>query len=490
MHALRAQRQQGGAGELAIVLHAHMPYVEGYGTWPFGEEWLHEAIARCYLPLLELLEEGAPLTLSLTPVLCDQLEAPGLADRFKRFVREVRAHTHKEDACGLRAAGQPALAAELERCQREYEQAVAQLDAHQGDLLAALGPHVRFTSAATHAILPLVASDALARVQVQSGVRAHRARFGAHWRGGFWLPECAHAPHIEPILAEAGARVVCVEWTQALGAGAIAHLRPYAGVGGLVLVPIDRLLIDRVWGAQGYPAHGVYRDTHRRTVHNHNPWANDGSAYDHDRALAQAQRDARDFAGALAERLRAGCAALGEGALVVVAADAELFGLWWYEGVAFLRALAAECRQLGLTVAHLDQASALSAPPAPLPSGAEGQAQEEARAGWPTSWGTAGDLRTWSTACAEVRAMASATRAAELELLRRGAAAGGVALRELLALQASDWAFMVARGEALPYARERFAGHRRALCAALAGAPGPPPRNLARFADVAMLELP
>jgi hypothetical protein len=28
-----------GAGELAIVLHSHMPYVEGFGTWPFGEEW-------------------------------------------------------------------------------------------------------------------------------------------------------------------------------------------------------------------------------------------------------------------------------------------------------------------------------------------------------------------------------------------------------------------------------------------------------------------
>jgi len=72
-------------GSLAIVLHTHMPYVEGFGTWPFGEEWLWEAIAGCYLPLLDLLDTGAPLTLSLTPVLCDQLEAPGIAERFERF---------------------------------------------------------------------------------------------------------------------------------------------------------------------------------------------------------------------------------------------------------------------------------------------------------------------------------------------------------------------------------------------------------------------
>ena len=80
------RRRGGTRGELAIVLHTHMPYVEGFGTWPFGEEWLWEALATCYLPLLELLERGAPLTVSLTPVLCDQLEAPGVGERFARFV--------------------------------------------------------------------------------------------------------------------------------------------------------------------------------------------------------------------------------------------------------------------------------------------------------------------------------------------------------------------------------------------------------------------
>ncbi|HEY0345955.1 MAG TPA: hypothetical protein VGC59_14970, partial [Solirubrobacteraceae bacterium] len=72
------------SGELAIVLHTHMPYVAGFGTWPFGEEWLWEAIATSYLPLLELLDSippTPPVTLSLTPVLCDQLEEPGALER-------------------------------------------------------------------------------------------------------------------------------------------------------------------------------------------------------------------------------------------------------------------------------------------------------------------------------------------------------------------------------------------------------------------------
>ena len=53
---------------LSIVLHTHMPYVEGFDTWPFGEEWLWEALASVYLPLLRVLP-GAPVTLGLTPVL-------------------------------------------------------------------------------------------------------------------------------------------------------------------------------------------------------------------------------------------------------------------------------------------------------------------------------------------------------------------------------------------------------------------------------------
>jgi predicted glycosyl hydrolase (DUF1957 family) len=34
-----------------------MPYVEGFGTWPFGEEWLFEAVATSYLPVLAVLDD-------------------------------------------------------------------------------------------------------------------------------------------------------------------------------------------------------------------------------------------------------------------------------------------------------------------------------------------------------------------------------------------------------------------------------------------------
>ena len=237
-------------GRLAIVLHSHMPYVEGFGTWPFGEEWLWEAVATSYLPLLALLERGAPLTLSLTPVLCDQLEAPGALDRCRAFLRDVRPASHRLDAEAARAGGDEAVAREIERAAGDYARA---LDALPSDLLGALRPYAAWTSAATHAVLPMLATDAAVRLQVRTGVAAHRARFGA-WRGGFWLPECGYAPWLDPLLEEAGVHAVCVDLTDVLGRGDPRHLRPLATEGGPLLVPIDRATVELVWSDGGYPA--------------------------------------------------------------------------------------------------------------------------------------------------------------------------------------------------------------------------------------------
>ena len=41
--------RDGSVGDLAIVLHSHMPYVEGFGTYPFGEEWLFDAVIRSHV---------------------------------------------------------------------------------------------------------------------------------------------------------------------------------------------------------------------------------------------------------------------------------------------------------------------------------------------------------------------------------------------------------------------------------------------------------
>jgi 1,4-alpha-glucan branching enzyme len=453
-------------GRLAIVLHTHMPYVEGFGTWPFGEEWLWEAIATSYLPLIDLLDAGAPITLSLTPVLCDQLEAPGAIERCRRFLTEVRPASHALDAD---AAGDPAVAAELRRAAGDYERAARRLPA---DLLGALAPHAAWTSAATHAVLPLVATDAGLRLQIRTGVQAYRARFGDRWRGGFWLPECAHAPWLHGRLEEAGVHATIVELTDVLGLGDERHLRPLATDDGPLLVPIDRCMVDLVWSAGGYPAGDAYRDSHRRTARDHHPWANDGAVYDVTRADAQARADAEDFVARAAARVAGG-------GLCVCALDTELLGHWWHEGPRWLGHVVAATRPAGLSLVHLDDALADAAPAAPL-----GELDRV------TTWATTRDLSTWSAPA--VADLAWASRHAELDVVAAGARASGRALRELLALQSSDWAFLAARGTAGAYPRERFAGHLAALRAALDDrddAHGSAVRNLAPHLDrAAMLE--
>jgi 1,4-alpha-glucan branching enzyme len=454
-----------------------MPYVEGFGTWPFGEEWLFEAMATSYLPLLDVLDGpgGGAITLSLTPVLCDQLAADGLGARFKAFLTDVRRASHALDVDGCRASGHDDLAAALERGAQDYERALERFASLEpaGGLLGALAPHAAWTSSATHAVLPLVATDAGVRLQLSAGIDAHRARFedttpGRPWAGGFWLPECAHASWLDRLLEEAGVHAVCVDLTDVLGGpGASGHLRPRRTEAGPLLVPIDRQTMELVWSDGGYPADGAYRDYHHRTTHDHHPWANDGSVYDRDRAAARARVDAAAFVAAAQERVAGG-------GLSVCALDTELLGHWWYEGIDWLAAVVAEAARQGLSLVHLDEALATCEPAEPIEPGT-------------TSWGTPRDLSTWDAPA--VADLAFRTRAAELAVVAAGDAADPRAIRELLALQSSDWAFIKTRNLAGDYPVERADGHHAALRAALA-APGttdPAVRALAPFARAAPL---
>ena len=438
-------------GRVAVLLHTHMPYVEGFGTWPFGEEWLWEAIATSYLPIADLLDSGAPLTLSLTPVLCDQLDAPGALDRCATFLREVRPESHLLDAEGCREGGRGDLAEELERAAGQYAAALKAIEACKGDLLGRLAPHAAWTSSATHAILPLLASNSGVRFQAQNGVASHRERFAREWRGGFWIPECAHEPWIDRLLEEAGVHAACVELTEHFGAGDPRHLRPLRSPDGPLLVPIDRALIDLVWGSGGYPAGGVYRDNHRRTTYDHRPWANNGAVYDSQRAEQQARDDADHFAARCAERV-------ADGGLCTLAFDTELFGLWWHEGPVFLAAFIEACKERGIALTPLDDALEQSDSD-PWPQGLETA----------TSWGNAHSLRTWSSP--KVASIAGRARDAELRALAAGPGLPLRAARELLALQASDWAFLESDDLAGPYPLERFGGHLENFNAELASIP-------------------
>ncbi len=493
----------GDRGALVLVLHSHMPYVEGFGTWPFGEEWLWEAVATVYLPLAELLQRtGAPLTLGLTPVLCDQLETlPGRAgQRLLEFLSGTRRAIHAEDAAGLDRGGEHELADEVRRASDDYERAIAWLEDGR-DVLGALaapaadGPVELWTSAATHALLPLLASDAGLCLQLATGVASHERRFG-EFGGGLWLPECAYAPGLEHELAAHGVRTVCVDQTTAWGLGAPEHLEPVRMPGGVVAVAIDWQTVQLVWNDRnGYPVGGAYRDYHRRTIHDLRPWSNAGGPYRPAEARELARAHARDFVARCATRLDDYARDRDRPGLLCCALDTELLGHWWYEGQIWLEAVIEAAGVEGVALSTVSEGvERVGAVQRPLAA---------------SSWGLDKDFSTWDSP--RVAELAFAARSAELRTVaaahrgradatpgeQSGRAALERAARELLAIQSSDWAFQVTCDLAADYPQRRVRAHAAAHDAALGAladssraAQPAALRNLAPDVDLASLTTP
>lgn len=83
-------------GYLNLVLHAHLPFVRHPEFDDFLEEdWLYEAIAETYIPLLEVFDnlekDGVywRLTMSVTPTLAAMLEDQLLCNRFVRYMNNL-----------------------------------------------------------------------------------------------------------------------------------------------------------------------------------------------------------------------------------------------------------------------------------------------------------------------------------------------------------------------------------------------------------------
>jgi 1,4-alpha-glucan branching enzyme len=452
-------------GDLAIVLHSHMPYVEGFGTFPFGEEWLFDAVVRCYVPVCAAADR---LTLTVTPVLADQLEADGVAGRLERFLRRFRIESCEADAADVEPPYRAACEAEAHR----YRDALERIRALDGELTALFaeprseGRIELVASSATHAVLPLVATHACRRLQLDAGLRSHRRRFGPS--AGFWLPECAYEPGLEGLLAERRLGHFCTD--QSAHEPPLAALAPVATAAGPIAFTVDWEAVSWVWALDGYPSDPVHADFHRKSLRGARPWAIGGGPYDPEAGAARAREQAAEFARAAAARLERFARARGRPGLIVFAIDTELLGHWWWEGPEWLAEVLRVAPEHGIEPVTLGEARERHpAEPRPLHR---------------SSWGERKDLSTWDSP--EVADLAWAARRLELRLLR--ALGSGVApetltraVRELLAVQASDWAFLDRRRQAGDYAWERATGHARSLLEAIHSAAEPDPRlrNLA-----------
>jgi 1,4-alpha-glucan branching enzyme len=309
-------------GSFCLVLHGHLPYVLRHGTWPHGEEWLFEAAAETYLPLLAALHEcrflnGRPrITVGLTPILLEQLAHDDFRSRFREYLRE-RIERAGRDRAEFERAGNHHFAHLAANWETFYEERAEQFEQIGADLPAAWAALARegvveiLTSCATHGYLPLLYEDSSVYAQVRAGVASSQRILGLA-PTGMWLPECAYRPPgpwyapipwgeprnrpgTEHAVASAGLDHFFIEhhqieqsrsewvnnngwhkvdWEEALkypDRGWRDPLEPVRvasnGVepGSTVAFARDKEICERVWsGNVGYPADGTYLEFHKK----------------------------------------------------------------------------------------------------------------------------------------------------------------------------------------------------------------------------------
>jgi 1,4-alpha-glucan branching enzyme len=483
-------------GYLAIVLHAHLPYVRHPEFEEFLEEdWLYEAVVETYLPLLDrflrLLDEGVDFRFSMvcTPSLASMLSDPLLKRRtLRRLDTLVELAGREVD----RTFGQGQFH-ELAHFYLERFLSLRRLYVERlgGDVLAGLrqlmdaGALEVMTCAATHGFLPLLqVVPRMVEAQLSLGVQAYRHFFRRSPRG-IWLPECAYYPGLDRLLEKEGIRFFLVD------SHGLVHgvPRPVCGVYAPIYTPSGVAAFARdpesskqVWSSkEGYPGDFNYRDFYRDIgydldfeyvrpyiqptglrkftgikYHRITGATDQKEPYAPQVALDMAATHAGNFLFNREKQVEHLLSRFGREPVVVAPYDAELFGHWWFEGPDFLYYLAKKL--------HYDTGDVKLTTPMefierhPVNQRAEPDA---------SSWGDKGYYDVWLNASNDWvymhlheigrRMVEMANCFPEADgVLRR---ALNQCARELVLAQSSDWAFLISTGTAVDYSTRRTKNH-------------------------------
>jgi 1,4-alpha-glucan branching enzyme len=382
-----------------LVLHSHIPYVVGHGTWPHGTDWLYEAAAESYLPLLRVLDrlhhEGysPDINISFTPVLMEQLKSQSFLRGFRKYLK-LKKDVAEKDRLYFEKSGQKELSRLADFWRTWYEGIEADFTHRwQEDILSGFrrlqdeGLIEILTSAATHAYLPLLSHDESLRLQLRQGKFIYEQNFGRS-PAGFWLPECAYRPAyfwkrpvgkaspvlrpaIDELLREMGLLYFLVDFPLLRGSEVRGvyferfpalkrlweksikginleerrELSPYwpylSEPSGLAFLVRDERTGQQVWSSSsGYPGDGWYLEFHKK----HFPgglryWRVTASHLDLGEKLIyqpeKVEERLESHAHHFVSLLHEILKEVEEG-VVASFYDTELFGHWWFEGPEWL----------------------------------------------------------------------------------------------------------------------------------------------------------
>jgi len=463
---------QQRVGTFCLVLHTHLPWLPHHGSWPVGEEWLYQAWATSYLPVVDVLhrlaDEGRTdlLTLGVTPVVAAQLDDPYCLREMRTWLGfwQARAEglaTHREQH--MRDTG----SREFRASQRALTELEGRWSGGLSPLLAGLqrsGAIEVLGGPATHPFQPLL-DERWTSFALRTGLDDAAIRTGARPQG-IWAPECGYRPGLEDVYARHGVQRFLVDGPTVQGAGGTTAEAVTVGSSDVVAFARDLEVTYRVWSPRkGYPGGRWYRDFHTfdhasgfrpsRVTSTTTP-PHEKAPYDEDRAAEAVRRDAQDFVDVVRQRLLDVAAQRdGRPGLVVAAYDTELYGHWWHEGPQWLEQVLRLLPEAGVHVTTLGGA---------VEAGHVGGALELGAG----SWGSGKDWRVWDgEAVADLVDDNAALRARVDKVLDAGPALDhrdpvrDQLLRSSLLALSSDWAFMVTKDSAAGYAHDRHARHHR-----------------------------
>ena len=480
---------------LALILHAHLPFVRHPEHQHFLEEnWLYEAITETYLPLIQIMDgwlrDGMEtrLTLTLSPPLCAMLLDPLLQDRYVRHLDGLLELVEKEV---LRTHWDKAFHPLALMYQKRFQSLKDTYFAYGKNPVGAFrkfqeaGKLEIITSAATHALLPLLANHPPSiRAQILVARDHYHHCFGCDPHG-IWLPECAYVDGVEAVLQEANIRWFIIDTHGLLH----ARPRPRYGVFAPIFTPTGIAAFGRdlesarqVWSKhEGYPGDYRYRDFYRdigfdldydyvkpympgagrRTFtgikyHAITGPAEEKKVYDRPAALRMAAEHAQHFLNERVNQAHHLSGILNRPPIVLSPYDAELFGHWWYEGPEFL--------DYFIRKTYYDQQVIQLTTPWEYLRGNPTQQVAQPSA---SSWGEEGYWKVWLNETNDwIQPHLSVAQERMTDLVRRHPKASGLteralqqAGRELLLAQASDWPFILRTGTSPDYARKRVKDH-------------------------------
>jgi 1,4-alpha-glucan branching enzyme len=482
-------------GYVALVLHAHLPFVRHpERAYVLEEEWLFEAITETYIPLLNVFEglkrDGIDfrITMSLTPPLISMLRDPLLQERYDGHLAKLEELAEREIQNNTGHIRYLA-----EHYAQEFHQIRQSWEYYHHDLIWAFRQFLEsnnleiITCGATHAYLPLLKMYPQAVwAQIQVACEHYEQQFGRS-PVGIWLPECAYYDGLDRLIAEAGLRYFITDGHGLLYARPRPRYGTYAPVfteHGIAVFGRDHESSQQVWSSEvGYPGDPVYREFYKdlgweaeyeyikpyimpngqrkntgikyHRITGRNTSLGNKAFYDPYWAREKAAEHAGNFMFNRERQIEHLYARMERPPIVVSPYDAELFGHWWYEGPWFLNFLFRKSWHDQRAFAMIHLADYLRSFPT----------QQVSRPSQ-SSWGFRGFHEYWLNetnswiyphlhkATERMIELAELDVANELEFRAMNQAA-----RELLLAQSSDWAFIMSTGTMVPYAVRRTRSH-------------------------------